>query len=151
MKELSDLYASEQQLIPALERFSALATNSELKRAFDHHRLEPLDMSSGWNGSFDRSVPGRDRGAHDAVVGIITEAERLLKHKMDPDVRDAWLIASAQRAEHIEIANYGRRGRSPTIGCTHAGAAAAADARGRAQRRREADAPGEAIRQLEVG
>ncbi len=26
---------------------------------------------------------------------------------MDRDVRDAWLIATAQRIEHLEIANYG--------------------------------------------
>ena len=107
VKELSDLYASEKQLIPALERMSAKATNAELKQAFDHHRLETVGHVERLERIF-RSIGVRPkRGASDAVAAVMTEAERLLKHRVDPDVRDAWLIASAQRVEHIEIANYG--------------------------------------------
>ena len=107
VKELSDLYASEKQLIPALERMSAKATNAELKQAFDHHRLETVGHVERLERIF-RSIGVRPkRGASDAVAAVMTEAERLLKRRVDPDVRDAWLIASAQRVEHIEIANYG--------------------------------------------
>ena len=42
-------------------------------------------------------------------------------HRLHVDVRDAWLIASAQRIEHIEIANYGTaRTFAATLGYTHA-------------------------------
>ena len=54
-----------------------------------------------------RSIGARPkRGAYDAVAGIIAQTERLLTRKVAPEVRDALLIASAQRIEHIEIANY---------------------------------------------
>ena len=107
LKELADLYASEQQLIPALERMSAKATNPELKQAFDQHRRETVGHVERLERVF-RSIGVRPRrGAYDAVAGVVAETERLLKRKVDPDVRDAWLIASAQRVEHIEIANYG--------------------------------------------
>jgi ferritin-like metal-binding protein YciE len=107
VKEVSDLYASEQQLVPALARMSARATNLELKQAFEQHRLETIGHVERLERVF-RSIDARPtRGAYDAVAGVIAEAERLLKRKVDADVRDAWLIASAQRVEHIEIANYG--------------------------------------------
>ena len=107
VKELADLYASEQLLIPALQRMSAKATNPELQAAFEGHRLETIGQVERLERVF-RSVGARPkRGAYDAVAGVIAETDRLLKRKVDPDVRDAWLIASAQRIEHIEIANYG--------------------------------------------
>ena len=106
-KELRDLYAIEQQLVPALERMSAKATNPELKQAFDQHRVETLGHVERLERVF-RSIGTKPRrGDYDAVAGVMAEAERLLKRKVNPDVRDAWLIASAQRIEHIEIANYG--------------------------------------------
>jgi ferritin-like metal-binding protein YciE len=121
VKELTDLYATEQQLIPALERMSARATHPDLKHAFDHHRLETVGHLERLERVF-RSIGARPgRGAYDGVAGVVAEAERLLKRKVDPDVRDAWLIASAQRIEHIEIANYGTaRTFAETLAYTHA-------------------------------
>ncbi|HVL67381.1 MAG TPA: ferritin-like domain-containing protein [Vicinamibacterales bacterium] len=107
VKEIADLYASEQQLVPALARMAARATNPELKQAFEQHRVETMGHVDRLVRVF-RSIGVRPRrGASDAVTGVIVEAERLLKRRVDADVRDAWLIASAQRIEHIEIANYG--------------------------------------------
>ena len=107
IKELSDLYASEKLLVPALARMSAKATNAELKQAFDMHRVQTVGHVERLERVF-RSIKARPRrGAYDGVAGVIAEAERLMKRKLDPDVRDAHLIASAQRVEHIEIANYG--------------------------------------------
>ena len=107
LKELSDLYASEKLLIPALGRMSVKATNPELKQAFDMHRVETVGHVERLERVF-RSLGARPkRGRPDAVAGVIAQSERLMKRKVDPDVRDAGLIASAQRVEHIEIANYG--------------------------------------------
>ena len=107
LKELSDLYASEKLLIPALARMSAKATTPELKQAFDRHRVETVGHLERLERVF-RSIDAKPkRGAYDGIAGVIAEAERLMKRKLDPDVRDAHLIASAQRVEHIEIANYG--------------------------------------------
>jgi ferritin-like metal-binding protein YciE len=107
VRELSNLYASEQVLVPALARMRSKATDPEVAQAFEQHRLETLGHVDRLQRVF-RSIGARPkRGDSDAVTGVITEAERLLKRRMDANVRDAWLIASAQRVEHIEIANYG--------------------------------------------
>ena len=121
VKELRDLFATEQMLLPALARMQVKATNPELKHAFDQHRVETEAQVERLVRVF-RSVGARPgRGATDAVTGVVEEAERLLKRQVDPDVRDAWLIASAQRIEHIEIANYGTaRTFAATLGYTHA-------------------------------
>jgi ferritin-like metal-binding protein YciE len=107
VRELSDLYASEKQLITALARMSAKATDPDVKQAFDHHRVETIGHVERLERVFRSLGTSPRRGASDAITGVVTETERLLRRRMDPAVRDAWLIASAQRVEHIEIANYG--------------------------------------------
>ena len=50
----------------------------------------------------------RRRSGHaEGLAGLIADSDHLLKGKVDPDVRDAWLIATAQRIEHVEISGYG--------------------------------------------
>lgn len=118
---LTDLYQTEHQLLPALDRMRAQASNADLEKAFDHHRYETAGHIDRLERVF-RSVGARPkRGKSDAVDTIVTDAERLLARKVDPDVRDAWLIATAQRLEHLEIANYGTvRTYAETLGFTFA-------------------------------
>lgn len=119
--ELKDLYAIELELVPALERMSLSASNPELQRAFEQHGLETDGHVERLERVF-RSVGAKPRcGTPDAATAIITEAERLLKRRSDPDVSDAWLIATAQRIEHLEIAMYGTaRTFAETLGYTFA-------------------------------
>ena len=42
-----------------------------------------------------------------AMKGLIKEAEEMMKEKADNDVKDAVMIACAQKVEHYEIATYG--------------------------------------------
>jgi ferritin-like metal-binding protein YciE len=116
---LTDLYHAEHQLLPALERMRAQATNEELERAFDHHRYETEGHIDRLERVF-RSVGAKPRrGSPAAIAAIVNDGERLLARKADPDVRDAWLIATAQRIEHLEIANYGTvRTYAETLGYT---------------------------------
>jgi ferritin-like metal-binding protein YciE len=41
------------------------------------------------------------------MKGLISEGEEMIKAKGDADVKDAALIAAAQRVEHYEMAGYG--------------------------------------------
>jgi ferritin-like metal-binding protein YciE len=104
---LSDLYQTEQQLVPALDRMRMQAWNDELEHLFAQHRVETEGHIDRLVRVF-RSIGARPkRGSSAAVAAIIDEGKRLLARHMDRDVRDAWLIATAQRVEHLEIANYG--------------------------------------------
>ena len=118
---LTDLYRAEHQILPALDRMRAQASNEELEQAFDNHRYETEGHIERLDRVF-RSIGARPaRGSSAAVAAIVSDAEQLLARRVDPDVRDAWLIATAQRIEHLEIANYGTvRTYAETLGYTFA-------------------------------
>ena len=118
---LRDLYDTEHQLLPVLDRMAGQAWNEELERAFQQHRAETDGHIERLERVF-RSVGARPkRGSSTAVAAIVEDGERLLARNVDRDVRDAWLIATAQRVEHLEIANYGTaRTYAGTLGFTYA-------------------------------
>jgi ferritin-like metal-binding protein YciE len=104
---LVDLYWTETQLMPVLDRMAAQAWNEDLARAFTQHRVETEGHIDRLHRIF-RSIGEKPaRGSSAAVEALVAEGQRLMARHMDRDVRDAWLIATAQRVEHLEIANYG--------------------------------------------
>lgn len=107
LHELRDLYSAEHQLLKALPQMAQAATHAELKQAFTDH----LDETRNQVGRLDRifTLLGEHAsGEHcDAMEGLIKEGEGLIKKDGDANVKDAALIAAAQRVEHYEIAGYG--------------------------------------------
>lgn len=118
---LADLYDAEQQLGPVLNRMVRMAANEELVRAFELHRFETQTHVERLERVF-RSLGVRPyRRSSTALPAIVADGERLLSRKVDRHVRDAWLIATAQRVEHLEIANYGTvRTYAEQLGCLQA-------------------------------
>jgi ferritin-like metal-binding protein YciE len=108
-------------MLPALDRMRAQAWDEELEQAFAQHRGETEGHIDRLRRVF-RSVGARPaRGSWAAIDAIVSDGERLLARNVDRDVRDAWLIATAQRIEHLEIANYGTlRAYAETLGYTFA-------------------------------
>ena len=105
--ELRDLYHAENQLIKALPKMAKAASAPELKTAFEEHlevtkvqvvRLEEIfkDLEMSPKGKVCK-----------AMQGLIEEGKEIIEEDGDPAVKDAALIASAQRVEHYEIAGYG--------------------------------------------
>lgn len=105
--ELKDLYSAESQLIKALPKMAKAATNRKLSSAFTQHlaqtkrhvkRLEQILKSH------DESTRGPKC---EGMEGLIAEGDKMAKEDAEDEVRDAGLIAAAQRVEHYEIAGYG--------------------------------------------
>ena len=105
---LDELFQGERELVPALRRMAGEASDPELKKAFETHALETEVHVDRLEGAF-RAIGARPRrrATAEGLAGIIADADHLLKRKVDPTVRDAWLIATAQRIEHVEISAYG--------------------------------------------
>jgi len=105
--ELKDLYSAERQIIKALPKMVKAASHRQLKAAFNQHlaqtkiqakRLEDLLASHGES----------TRGPKCAgMEGVLKEGDEMINEDADEEVRDAGLIAAAQRVEHYEIAGYG--------------------------------------------
>lgn len=105
--EIKDLYSAEKQLTEALPKMAIAANDPKLKEAFQEHLAETKQQ-------FERISkvcemldvnPGSTKCA--AMEGLIEEGDDMIKEEADADVKDAGLIASAQRVEHYEISGYG--------------------------------------------
>jgi len=105
--QLRDLYSAEQQLIDALPKMAEEANSSDLKSAFTTHLAETRQHKARLEQACRllRQDPGGE--TCEAMQGLIAEGEEVISMDGDPDVKDAALIAAAQRVEHYEMAGYG--------------------------------------------
>ena len=106
-EELKDLYDAEHQIIAALPKIIAAASSPDLKQAFEQH----LSLTEGHVERLDEVFAARgckpQRKTCDGMKGLLAEGAKVLEEKMTPEVRDAALVAAAQRVEHYEMAGYG--------------------------------------------
>lgn len=105
--ELKDLYSAERQMMKAMPKMVKAATNRQLANAFTQHleqtkkqaqRLEELLKAHGETTRGPKCM---------GMEGVLKEGDEMIGEDADEEVRDAGLIAAAQRAEHYEIAGYG--------------------------------------------
>ncbi len=108
IEQIEDLYDAEKRLTQALPKMADAAHSPDLRSAsFRRTCVRPKGTWCGWNAS-SRSwdaVPSAKRAR--AMKGLISEGEQMIGAKGDPSVKDAALIAAAQRVEHYEMAAYG--------------------------------------------
>jgi ferritin-like metal-binding protein YciE len=105
--ELKDLYSAENQLLKALPKMAQAASNDDLRQGFEHHLEETKEHVSRIEKIFE-DLDGSPSGEKcDGMAGLIAEGEEIIEMEGDPVVKDAALIAAAQRVEHYEIAGYG--------------------------------------------
>lgn len=105
--ELKDLYSAETQLLEALPKMAQAASHEELKAGFQQHLKETKEHVARLEKIF-KSLDFKPGGHKcNGMEGLIKEGEEIIKEDMPADVRDAALVAAAQRVEHYEIAGYG--------------------------------------------
>jgi ferritin-like metal-binding protein YciE len=107
LQQLKDLYSAETQLIDALPDMAREANHDDLKQAFSEH-LQQTKLQKGRLETIGENL-GEDLGGEtcQAMKGLIKEGKEMIKQKASDPVKDAGLIAAAQRVEHYEIAGYG--------------------------------------------
>lgn len=125
--EILDLYSAEKQIIEALPEMIDLAYSVQLKNALQEHlqvtkthkeRLEKIYELVSDNkeetesiiddkGFFSRLFGGVSEPKCKGTEGLINEGKKIANENMTPEVRDAAIIASAQKIEHYEISGYG--------------------------------------------
>jgi ferritin-like metal-binding protein YciE len=105
--QLKDLYSAEKQLIKAIPKMEKAAKNKELAVGFRKH----LEQTKEHAQRLERvlSTLGQTtRGPKcQGMKGIVAEGAELIEEEGDGEVKDAGLIAAAQRVEHYEMAGYG--------------------------------------------
>ena len=107
INQMEDLYDAEKRLTDALPKMADAASSPQLRNAFTTH----LQQTKDHVGRLDLAF--RDLGhtpSHEtcqAMKGLVSEGEEVISAKGDSAVKDAALIAAAQRVEHYEMAGYG--------------------------------------------
>jgi ferritin-like metal-binding protein YciE len=106
VEQLQDLYSAEQQIIKALPKMIEAAQSEELRDALTEH-LEVTRTQAGRIETICQEL-GEDPGNEKCkgMEGVLKEGSDLVKEVPD-EVRDAAIIAAAQRVEHYEMAGYG--------------------------------------------
>jgi ferritin-like metal-binding protein YciE len=107
IEQLRDLYNAEMQLTKALPKMAKAAHNPELKQGFEEH----LEQTKGHVARLEEIFEALDEKPTGkkckAMAGLIEEGAETIGEDATPEVKDAMLIAAAQRVEHYEIAGYG--------------------------------------------
>lgn len=105
--ELQDMYNAEGQILKALPKMVKAASNPELKNALEEHRLQTEGQVERLDQVFKLlGLPSKGKKC-DGMAGLLEEGKKVLEQDAEPAVRDAAIIASAQKVEHYEIASYG--------------------------------------------
>lgn len=105
--ELRDIYNAEQQITKALPRMAKAAETPELRAAFEEHLKQTETQIERLEKVFELLGTAVRGKKCEGMAGLIEEGKSVLEMEGDPTVRDAALIAAAQKVEHYEIASYG--------------------------------------------
>ena len=100
---LSDTYSAEKQLTRALAKLARATSNEKLSQAFHAH----LEETHGQIERIDQVVESESNLKIKRMKCLIEEANEVIESTEKNEVRDAALIAAAQKVEHYEIASYG--------------------------------------------
>lgn len=107
VQQIEDLYDAEKRLVDALPKMRDAATAPALKDAFDTHLAETRQHARRLEQIFGQLGIDPTRETCAAMKGLIKEGQDMIDADGDPAVKDAALIAAAQRVEHYEVAGYG--------------------------------------------
>lgn len=105
--EIKDIYSAEGQMLEVLPSMAAASSAPDLYAAFqDHekatqkhvHRLEKICEALGVSPTGQMCS---------GMEGLVQEGKKAIEEEMPAEIKDAALVAAAQRIEHYELAAYG--------------------------------------------
>jgi ferritin-like metal-binding protein YciE len=107
VEQLRDLYNAETQVQKAYERWSQAAKSDELTSVFED-RLEQASRHINRVQQICNAMDVNPAGEKcHGMEGLIEEGDEYIENSEPNAVRDAGLVANAQRVEHYGLAGYG--------------------------------------------
>lgn len=104
---LKDIYWAEKALVKSLPKMQKNATDKKLKAAIENHLMETIVHVKRLEECFKSLKKRAQAKKCDAMQGLLDEGKSILEETKPGAVRDAGIIAAAQKVEHYEIATYG--------------------------------------------
>jgi ferritin-like metal-binding protein YciE len=106
--QLRYLLSTENQIVKGLDSMIAHASDSQLKQAFETHKQETKIHVTRLEELIREVNNGDVDDKKDAIItALIGSAENIVSESEEGPLRDAGLIATAQKIEHYESASYG--------------------------------------------
>ena len=105
--ELKDIYSAETQLVKALPQMAKGVSTPSLRKAFEDHLAQTHEQVARLDQIFEMLGVSPRGTKCKGMEGLIAEGTEMMEEDGNDAVRDAGMIASAQRMEHYEIAAYG--------------------------------------------
>jgi ferritin-like metal-binding protein YciE len=107
LDQLQHLHSAETQITEALPKMIDAATEPQLKNALQTHLQETRGHVARLEQILNQAKGSVDSKKSKGIAALITEGEDVIKDAVDTSVRDAGIIAAAQKVEHYEMAAYG--------------------------------------------
>lgn len=105
--KLQCILDNETNIVKALPKMAKKATDKDLKEAFNHHLAETKEQIKRLEKAFSLLAMKPKKTKVEAIRGLISDADWVMKNVHDTAALDANLIAAAQYVEHYEMAGYG--------------------------------------------
>lgn len=107
VNQIEDLYDAEKRITKALPKMIDAASSPNLKQALQKHLTETQQQVDRLERVFQQINRTPERETCEAMKGLLSEGEEMVSAEGASDVKDAAIIAAAQRVEHYEISGYG--------------------------------------------
>ena len=107
LDQLQQLHSAETQITEALPKMIQAATEPQLKNALQTHLQETRGHVARLEQILNQATGSVDSKKSKGIAALISEGEDVIKDAVDTSVRDAGIIAAAQKVEHYEMAAYG--------------------------------------------
>lgn len=107
IEALKDIYWAEKALTKALPKMHINASSDKLKTAIHDHLVQTEDHVKRLEEIFSSIGEKAVAKKCEAMDGLLKEGDSILEETKPGAVRDAGIIAAAQKVEHYEIATYG--------------------------------------------
>jgi len=105
--QLDQIHSAETQIREALPKMIEAATEPELKVALQNHLEQTTDHAVRLDKILMEAKGVVDPKPCKGIAALISEGEDIIQDATDDSVRDAGIVASAQKIEHYEMAAYG--------------------------------------------
>lgn len=107
LKELQEARSVEALLVETLPEMHDMAGSDELKQSLEKHLDETRSHLEQTKALLAKHDVNANAHEDQSMRSLVAEGKKWALMLDDPALRDAALIASAQRIEHYEIAVYG--------------------------------------------
>lgn len=105
--DLKDTLDAEHQITMALPKMIDAASSPTVKSKFEQHLKETKGQIERLERIFSMLGVEPEREPCAGMAGLIKEGEKVISMPGEASVKDAALIASAQKVEHYEMSAYG--------------------------------------------